>query len=97
MSDTSRQPDAVEPTSAASEPVSLTTDILQGLLILSVVGWVLDVPRRLLGLAFYTEQLLAVCLGLGLALTFLSGKPRRPAPFDISGALTVCAILSSGF
>ena len=97
MSDTSRQPDAVDQTSAASEPVSLATDVLQGLLILSVVGWVLDVPRRLFGLALYTEQLLAVCLGLGLALTFLSGKPRRPAPIDISGALTVCAIMVFGF
>ncbi len=57
-----------------------------------VVGWVLDLPRRAFGLAFYTEQFLAICLGLGLALTFLSGKPRRPAPLDWSGAITVAII-----
>lgn len=64
-----QQPDAAEQTSAAS-PSALATDILQGALILCVVGWVLDMPRQLLGMSFYTEQLLAVCLGLGLALCF---------------------------
>ena len=66
-----QQPDAAERTSAAS-PAALATDILQGALIFCVVGWVLDMPRRLLGMSFYTEQLLAVCLGLGLALCFIT-------------------------
>ncbi len=73
---------------AASPAVALCTDVLQGLLILCVVGWVLDLPRRLFGLALYTEQLLAICLGLGLALTFIAGKPRKPAAVDWSGAIT---------
>src|SRR3954471_12073576 len=47
-------------------------------MLICVVGWVLDAPRRLLGLSFYTEQLLAVCLGLALAISFINGKfPRR--------------------
>ncbi len=95
MSDAPRQPDAAaEPIPAASPAVALATDILQGLLILCVVGWVLDLPRRLTGFGFYTEQLLAVCLGLGLALTFVSGKPRRPAPIDWSGVLTSVVIVA---
>ena len=43
-----------------------------------VVGWVLDLPRRVFGLALYTEQLLAVCLGLGLALCFV-GESKQAA------------------
>ncbi len=92
MSDLHAQTDVAEPNFAASKTVALWTDILQGLLIACVVGWVLDLPRRFFGMAFYTEQLLAVCLGLGLALTFIGGKPRRAAPLDWSGAITAAAI-----
>ena len=67
-----QQPGAAEQASAASPAVALATDILQGALILCVVGWVLDLPRRLFDMSFYTEQLLAVCLGLGLALSFIT-------------------------
>jgi TRAP transporter 4TM/12TM fusion protein len=67
-----QQPSAAEQTSAASPAVALATDILQGALILCVVGWVLDLPRRLFDMSFYTEQLLAVCLGLGLTLSFIT-------------------------
>jgi hypothetical protein len=92
VTDTRQQPGAAGSTPASSGSVSLSVDILQGLLMACVVGWVLDLPRRAFGLAFYTEQFLAICLGLGLALTFLSGKPRRPAPLDWSGAITVAII-----
>jgi TRAP transporter 4TM/12TM fusion protein len=68
------------------------TDVFQGLLILCVVAWVLDLPRRLLGMAFYTEQLLAVCLGLGLALSFIAAADRRPRWFDWLGAVASIAI-----
>ena len=67
-----QQPEAAEQSSAASPAVALATDILQGALIFCVVGWVLDVPRRLFDMSFYTEQLLAVCLGFGLALSFIT-------------------------
>ncbi len=85
---------AVEQIPAASRPVEISTDVLQGLLIACVVGWVLDVPRRILGMSLYTEQLLAVCLGLGLALSFIGGKPRRPAPFEWSGVTTSVVIVA---
>jgi TRAP transporter 4TM/12TM fusion protein len=67
-----QQPEAAEQSSAASPAVALATDILQGALIFCVVSWVLDLPRRLFDMSFYTEQLLAVCLGLGLALSFIT-------------------------
>jgi TRAP transporter 4TM/12TM fusion protein len=70
--------DAAETTTAASKTVAFWYDVLQALLLICVVSWVLDLPRRLFGLSFYTEQLLAVCLGISLALSFVSGKfPRR--------------------
>jgi TRAP transporter 4TM/12TM fusion protein len=89
-----RQPDAaVEQIPAASRAVEISTDVLQGLLIACVVGWVLDIPRRLLGLALYTEQLLAVCLGLGVALALIGGRPRPAAPFNWSGAIASAVIV----
>ena len=67
---------------AAAAPVSraaaLCTDVLQGLLLACIVGWVLDVPRRLFGFSLYTEQLLAVSLGLGLALSFVARHRSEP-------------------
>jgi TRAP transporter 4TM/12TM fusion protein len=56
--------------------VALSRDALQALLLICVVGWVLDAPRRLFGLSLYTEQMLAICLGFGLALIFISGRAR---------------------
>ena len=61
-------PDAAAFASAASRATVLWTNTLQSLLVAAVVLWVLDFPRRLFGGAFYTEQLLTVCLGLTLAL-----------------------------
>jgi TRAP transporter 4TM/12TM fusion protein len=66
--------------------VAICTDVLQGLLLFCVVVWVIDLPRRLFGLSFYTEQLLAVCLGLSLALSFIAGSKRPPNLFDWAGA-----------
>ena len=95
MTDSHRQPDAAEEqTSAASGAVEIISDVLQGLLIACVVGWVLDVPRRVFGLGLYTEQLLAVCLGLALALCFIGGKPRKAAPFEWSGVITSAVIVA---
>ena len=78
MSEMHAANDAAEPPSAASRSVAVVNDILQAALIACVVGWVIDLPRRLFGVSFYTEQLLAVCLGLSLALAFINAKfPRR--------------------
>jgi TRAP transporter 4TM/12TM fusion protein len=73
-------------------------DVLQGLLLATVVGWVLDVPRRLTGISFYTEQFLAVCLGLALALSFLARRDdRAPGPLAWAAAilsLAICGYIS---
>jgi TRAP transporter 4TM/12TM fusion protein len=87
VSEERQSPDAAEPVSAASLATAVATDVLQGLLIACVVGWVLDIPRRLLGLAFYTEQLLAVCMGISLALCFIGGNTRKPTRIDWGGAM----------
>ena len=58
---------------------------LQAALVLTGVGWVLDLPRAWFGLGLYTEQFLVTVLGFGLALAFLPARarwcraPRRPA------------------
>ena len=62
------------------------------LLLVCIVGWVLDVPRRLFGVSFYTEQLLAVCLGLGLALSFIARRDRAPHWLEWAGAALSLAI-----
>ena len=79
---------------AASPAVAWASDILQGLLIFCVVAWVLDLPRRLFGLALYTEQLLAICLGLGLALTFISTPATQAARIEWGGVLAAAAIVA---
>ncbi len=69
-----------EPADAALPPrgVAITRDVLQALLLICVIGWVLDVPTWLFGGGFYTEQMLAISLGLGLALSLPLGA-RPPA------------------
>jgi TRAP transporter 4TM/12TM fusion protein len=83
--------EAAEPIPAASRTTAIATDVLQALLLACVVGWVLDLPRRFFGLAFYTEQLLAVCMGLALALCFI-GSPRKPSHFDWGATIASCGI-----
>ena len=63
------------------------TNVLQALLVACVVLWVLDVPRQVFNVSFYTEQLLTVCLGLTLALAFVADTARPPAKFDWGGVI----------
>jgi TRAP transporter 4TM/12TM fusion protein len=70
-------PDTAEFAAAASRATILATYTLQSLLVAAVVLWVLDIPRQLFGLALYTEQLLAVCLGLTLGLAYLADTSRQ--------------------
>jgi TRAP transporter 4TM/12TM fusion protein len=90
VSEVSASPGAAgqEP-AAVSKAVAIGTDILQGLLLFCVVVWVIDLPRRLFGFAFYTEQLLAVCLGLSLALAFLTGYAQPRLQNWIGAALSI--------
>ena len=91
LSEAAEQLAAVSPV-VVSRAVALWTDIFQGALILAVVVWVLDLPQRLFGLSFYTEQLLAICLGLALALSFISTRKRAPRWFDWIGAFASLGI-----
>lgn len=80
-----------------SRAAALATDVLQALLLLSIVGWVVDLPRMLFGISFYTEQLLAVCLGLGLAMSFVARRDRAPHWLEWLGAaisLGICAYIT---
>jgi TRAP transporter 4TM/12TM fusion protein len=91
--------DAAEPGSAASRLIAACNDILQGALLICVIGWVLDVPRRLFGVSFYTEQLLAVCLGLSLAIAFINAKLSRPWVGWAGAviALVICAYVAARY
>lgn len=96
MSELHAEAGAAADTAALPRSIACASDILQGLLIACVVIWVTDLPRRLFGLSFYTEQLLAVCLGLGLALSFLTAKfPYRWMSWaGAVAALAICAFIT---
>ena len=103
MSDQPTVPDAAQHISAASEErfIASTEEFaaesskatvyvsmaIQALLVGCVVFWVLDVPRQVFGLSFYTEQLLAVTLGLTLALAFVTESTHKPGRIDLAGEL----------
>ena len=77
MSEERIVPDAAEFASAASKATVFWTNVFQSLLVAAVVLWVLDIPRQVFGVAFYTEQLLTICLGLTLALAYIADTSRR--------------------
>ena len=75
---------AEEFAASASKTTVFLTNLLQALLVACVVFWVMDVPRRVFDVSFYTEQLLTVCLGLTLALAFMV-ETQRAIPRDRLG------------
>ena len=85
MSEERIVPSAAEFASAASRATLVATNIIQALLVAAVMLWVMDVPRRVFGLALYTEQLLTVCLGLSLALAFLTEPSQGRSRLDWGG------------
>src|SRR5262249_52503 len=103
--------DAVKPAAAASEERLLSsaeefaasaskttvffTNLLQGLLVACVVLWVLDVPRQVFNVSFYTEQLLTACLGLTLALAFVVETQREYRAIDPAAPIAVAAVVGS--
>ncbi len=93
MTDDTPRKVAAAHAASPSTTVALLTDLLQALLLLCVVGWVLDLPRWLFGVGLYTEQVLAICLGLALALIYISAK-RKPIWFDWTAAAVALAICS---
>ena len=97
MNEETHRSDAKEEIFVASRAAALCADLLQALLLICVVGWVLDLPRRVLGISLYTEQLLTICLGLSLALSFIAGQRRKPPWYDWLGAvvsLAICAYIA---
>ena len=78
---------------SASKTTVFLTNLLQGLLVACVVLWVMDVPRQVFNVSFYTEQLLTVCLGLTLALAFVLETQREYRRIDLAGAIAVATIL----
>jgi len=109
VTDDRQAPDAAQHISAASEErfiasteefasessraTVLATNVLQALLVGCVVLWVLDVPRQLFNVSLYTEQLLAVTLGLTLALAFITETSRQPSAGDFGGLCAAVAIV----
>jgi TRAP transporter 4TM/12TM fusion protein len=109
VTDDRKAPDAAQHISAASEERFIasvdefasesskatvyTANTLQALLVACVVLWVLDVPRQVLNVSFYTEQLLAVTLGLTLALAFVAESSRQPSAIDLGGLCAAGAIV----
>ena len=85
---------AEEFAASASKTTVFLTNLLQALLVACVVFWVMDVPRRVFDVSFYTEQLLTVCLGLTLALAFVVETQREYRAIDLGGAITVAIILA---
>ncbi len=77
MSEERIVPDAAEFASTASKATVFWTNVFQSLLVAAVVLWVLDIPRQVFNIAFYTEQLLTICLGLTLALAYIADTSRR--------------------
>ena len=96
MSEVHAMTDAAPANAAGSATVKLATDIFQAAMLLCVVGWVLDLPRRLLGVSLYTEQLLTVCLGLSLAIAFINAKfPHRAIGWLLAlASLAICAYIT---
>ena len=85
---------AEEFAASASKATVFLTNLLQGLLVACVVLWVLDVPRQVFNVSFYTEQLLTICLGLTLALAFVVETQREYRAIDPAGAIAVFTILA---
>ena len=82
----------------APRPAALAIDGLQAALLICVVGWVLDLPRRIFGVSFYTEQLLAVVLGISLAISFLHAKlPRGIGWAGAAAALVICGYITANY
>jgi TRAP transporter 4TM/12TM fusion protein len=90
-------PDAAEFASAASGATVFWTNVFQSLLVAAVVIWVLDIPRRVFGIGFYTEQFLTICLGLTLALAYIADTSRPRNVFDwaaVVASLSLCGYVA---
>ena len=101
MNDDPTSPDAAQHISAASEErfiasteefaserskaTVLATNIIQACWSAASCCGCSMFRARLLNVSFYTEQLLAVTLGLTLALAFITEISRQPSAIDLGG------------
>ena len=85
-------PDAAEFASAASGATVFWTNVFQSLLVAAVVIWVLDIPRTVFGIGFYTEQFLTICLGLTLALAYIADTSRPRNVLDWAAVIASLAL-----
>jgi TRAP transporter 4TM/12TM fusion protein len=83
---------AAEFRAVASKATVFWANVIQALLVVCVVVWVLDIPRQVFNISFYTEQLLTVCLGLTLALAFIAESSRPPSRVDWAGVIAAMAL-----
>ena len=82
---------------AVSPAQRMWTQGLQAALVAVVVLWIFDVPRLLFRTGFYTEQMLAVCLGLTLALAFVADSTRARRWYDwaaMAASLAICGYIA---
>ena len=97
MSEERIVPDAAEFASAASGATVFWTNVFQSLLVAAVVLWVLDIPRSVFGIGFYTEQFLTICLGLTLALAYIADTSRPRNVLDwaaVIASLVLCGYVA---
>ncbi|HEY7230030.1 MAG TPA: TRAP transporter fused permease subunit [Pseudolabrys sp.] len=93
-------PDAAEFASAASGATVFWTNVFQSLLVAAVVIWVLDIPRSVFGIGFYTEQFLTICLGLTLALAYIADTSRPRNALDwiaVVVSLVLCTYIAVSY
>ena len=81
------------PQAAGRRPYARTMFVLQALLVALVVGWVLDLQRRVLKLNLYTEQMLLAVLGLAIAICFLITRRQHLLWNLIAGCARPGAVL----
>ncbi|MBI4968739.1 MAG: TRAP transporter fused permease subunit [Rhodospirillales bacterium] len=88
----------------ASRLVRASADTLAALIVISSVVWAADIPR-MFGFIAYTEQFLAMMLGLALALAYLrlpvgGGKRQRLPWYDALAAglaLVICLYVAAQY
>jgi TRAP transporter 4TM/12TM fusion protein len=86
-------PGAEEFRATVSPAKRFWTNVFQALLVGVVIVWTLDLPRQFFGLAFYTEQMLTVCIGLTLALAFVVETDTKHSPIHLGAAIATFILL----
>lgn len=82
---------------ATATVLSYARVTLRAILLAAVAGWTFDAPGRL-GLAFYTEQFLALVLGLCTSLVLIDPRPgQSPRAHALSGIMAAIVLTLFGY